>query len=45
MRNDIKSAYLSRLALLLEREAKLQGYDIETLITQILAKLEKEPPK
>lgn len=45
MRHDVKSGYLSRLALLLEREAKIQGYDIETLITQILAKLEKEPTK
>ena len=45
MRNDIKSGYLSRLALLLEREAKIQGYDIEMLITQILAKLEKDLTK
>lgn len=39
--NNEKSGYLSRLALLLEREARLQGYDIEVLITQIREKLEK----
>jgi len=41
MQND-KCAYLSRLALLLEREARFQGIDIEVLITQILAKIERK---
>ena len=42
---DDKSGILVRAALSLEREARLQGYDIELLITHIidiLSKISKE---